>query len=495
MVDEPRRAGRDVAYQAAAKASFVAGGYAVHLGLGRYLGPAAYGTVGIVLSVTGILRIFVMNGVRQAVSRLTAMSDVPAASEIRRQALQAQAIFVTVVTLIYLALVGSISQWLGDETLTPYLRIAALFIPLAGSYVVYLSSLNGLREFGRQATVIILYNVVRVLGSLGLVLLGFHVYGAVAGLLLAPLVALIAGWLLSRDLDRKADRRQGHVALDSSQITDLIRFGTPVLLYAVGTSVLLNLDLFLVKRMLFTETAAGVYAAGMALSQGLYYMAQVFVEILFPSVSAISSRLGRKEVAAYIRRWLRWVIIVLFWGAMMLSSGAREVIRWTYARGYHEAVRPLTWLSWGMCFYALFVILTNIIIALGKPWGATALALSLVPLSVTLNAFLIPRFNLTGAAVATTGTLLLGTVGAFLRLSTLVGHPLEVLTLVRIATATLVAGAFSILSSPYSNTLGQWLVSTLAYFFVLVVSRELTPSDWFAVKRQLFVRQSREARQ
>jgi len=482
MVNESRRAGRNVLYQTAAKASFVAGGYAVHLGMGKYLGPVAYGTIGIVLSITGILRILVMNGIRQAVSRLTAVSEVSAASEIRRKALQAQVIFVTVVTLIYLALVGPLSQWLGDETLVPYLRLAALFIPLAGFYVIYLSSLNGLREFGRQAGIIILYNVMRVLGSLGLVLLGLHIYGAVIGLLLAPFAALVAGWLVTRDLDKKRNRKQYPPVFDDSQTTTLVRFGVPMLFYAVGTSILLNLSLFLVKRILSDAAATGVYAAAMALSQSLYYMAQVFVEILFPSVGAISSRLDRREVVAYIRRWLRFAVMTLFLGAMMLSAGAREIIEWTYANRYSEAAGPLAWLSWGMCFYALFVILTNIIAALGKPWAAFALALGLVPLSAVLNVYLIPKFNLTGAAIATTGTLLVGTVGAFLWLSTFAGHPLDILTLVRIGLATLLAGTLTTLSGLYSNVLGQWVVATLVYFSVLIVSRELTQSDWAAIK-------------
>jgi len=487
MVNGPRHVGRDVLYQTAAKASFVAGGYAVHLGLGRYLGPAAYGTVGIVLSVTGILRIFVMNGVRQAVSRLTAVNGIFAAGEIRRQALQVQALFVTVVTLIYLALVKPFSRWLGDETLVPYLRLAALFIPLAGFYVVYLSSLNGLREFGRQASIIILYNVVRVLGSLGLVWLGFHVYGAVIGLLLAPLTALVAGWLFSRALHTRQNGipTQSLLGLGHSQIIDLIRFGVPMLLYAVGTSLLLNLDLFLVKRLLFDETAAGVYAAGMALSQGLYYMAQVFVEILFPSVGAISSQLGKDKAATYIRRWLRLVIMVLFLGATVLSSGAREVIGWTYANSYIDGVRPLTWLSWGMCFYALFMILTNVIAALGRPWVATGLALGLVPLSALLNICLIPRLDLTGAAIATTATLLVGTVGALLWLSALLRNVLDGLMLARVGLAAFLAYTSAVLAGPSSHVFGRWLLSTLAYFVVLLVSKEITQSDWLMVKRLL----------
>ncbi len=493
MSNGPRRAGRDVLYQAIAKASFVAGGYAVHLGLGRYLGPVAYGTIGIVLSVTGVLRIFVMNGTRQAVSRLTAVSAVSAASDIRSKALQVQALFVTVVTLVYLALVGPLARWLGDETLVPYLRLAALFIPLAGFYVVYLSSLNGLREFGKQATVIILYNIVRVSGSLGLVLLGFHLYGAVIGLLLAPLVALIAGWGLCGVWRKERDGRQGHGVADGSQIAGLIRFGIPVLLYAVGTSLLLNLDLFLVKRILLDETAAGLYASAMALSQGLYYMAQVFVEILFPSVSAISSRF-QGEITAYIRRWLRFIVMILFLGALVLSSGAGEVIRWTYASGYSEAARPLAWLSWGMCFYALFVILTNIIIALGKPWVATAMALGLVPVSAVMNVCLIPRLGLTGAAAATTGTLLVGVIGALVWLSKLVSRFVDALTLVRIAAATLLASASSLLAGRYGHTIGQWLVSVAVYLAVLVVSRELTASDWSVVKKQILAFKPREAR-
>jgi hypothetical protein len=87
-----------------------------------------------------------------------------------------------------------------------------------------------------------------------------------------------------------------------------------------------------------------------------------------------------------------------------------------------------------------------------------------------------------------------GTIGAYLWLSRFVDRFLDVLPLVRITTAALLAGALSILAGLYSNVFGQWLVSILVYFSVLVVSRELVPSDWSALKTQLFAHRPREER-
>jgi O-antigen/teichoic acid export membrane protein len=316
----------------------------------------------------------------------------------------------------------------------------------------------------------------------------------VLGLLLAPFVALIAGWLISRELDTRHTGQQDRLVVNSSHTTDLIRFGAPMLLYAVGMSILLNLDLFLVKRILSNEAAAGVYAAAMALSQALYYMAQVAVEILFPSVGAILSQSSIEETAAYVRRWLRLVIIALVLGAVVLSSGAHEVIGWTYADGYGATTEPLRWLSWGMCFYALFVILTNIMAALGRPWAAVGLTVGLVPVSAALNVYLIPRFDLTGAAVATTGTLLAGMVGAWLWLATLLDRPLSVMTWMRIGLAAVLAGTSAILSGPGTHVLVRWLLSILVYFSVLTISQEITRNDLLTVRKLLRVPAPREIR-
>jgi stage V sporulation protein B len=490
MTDHPSdRAHRGFLYQLAAKGSFVAAGYAVHVGLGRLLGPATYGIIGIILSVTGVLRILVMNGVRQAVSRLTATNSVAAAGDIRRKALQAQAVFVILVTLAYLGSVDLLSQWLGDSTLAPYLRIASLFIPLAGFYVIYISSLNGLRAFGKQALVIILYNVVRVIGSLSLVWIGFRLYGAVSGLLLAPLTALIVGWLACRNPVKPPDLEMDQIPFrGNSYLKDMFLFGVPMLFYAVGTSVLLNLDLFFVKRIVPDDAATGLYTAAMALSQSLFYVAQVFVEILFPSIGAISSRTGIEETTRYIRRWLRYAILLLFLGALMLSTSAREIIE-LYSGSYTSVALPLACLSWGMCFYALFIVITNVTAALGKPWVAAIFSIAFVPLSALLNSVLIPRLGLLGAAVATSSTMLIGTVSTMLWFFLFIGQsPIKTLTLVRVIATSLMLGIPLALFGSRLPLASRLLITGLAYLFVLIILGEINKNDWLNLRKILATR-------
>lgn len=59
----------------AAQAAFVASGYAIHIGLGRLLGPAEYGTYAVVISLMTMVNLILTTGIPQAVAKYVAYDD------------------------------------------------------------------------------------------------------------------------------------------------------------------------------------------------------------------------------------------------------------------------------------------------------------------------------------------------------------------------------------------------------------------------------------
>ena len=82
---------RGTIYLMSAQLIFLISSYAVHFGLGRYLGPELYGTFGIILSLLTICRVFVEPGTVRAISKYTAERKELAVA-IKNQAIKIQII-------------------------------------------------------------------------------------------------------------------------------------------------------------------------------------------------------------------------------------------------------------------------------------------------------------------------------------------------------------------------------------------------------------------
>jgi O-antigen/teichoic acid export membrane protein len=59
---------RGTLYRIAAQAAFVASGYAIHIGLGRLLGPSEYGIYAVVISLMTMVNLVLVTGMLQVVS-------------------------------------------------------------------------------------------------------------------------------------------------------------------------------------------------------------------------------------------------------------------------------------------------------------------------------------------------------------------------------------------------------------------------------------------
>src|SRR5436190_21656874 len=95
-------------------------GYVTHLWIGRVLGPASYGTYGIVLSIQTIFGIFLTLGVPAAVARYVAQNE-DSAQPILKESLKVQTIFAIIMAIVAIILAPIIAGFLHDNTLIPYL--------------------------------------------------------------------------------------------------------------------------------------------------------------------------------------------------------------------------------------------------------------------------------------------------------------------------------------------------------------------------------------
>lgn len=472
---------RGTVYLMSAQLVFLISSYAIHFGLGRYLGPELYGTFGIILSLLTICKVLVEPGTVRAISKYTAERK-ELAVVIKNQAIKIQIILALIIFVSLFALAPLIANLLKDSTLIPYIRFIAFFIPISSLYAVYFGLLNGIRAFGKQATVSIIYHVIKVLMVLALVYLGFELYGAIGGYLIAGVVSLI----MARHYWISKDSKDGEVT-DNFQMSKIVKFAAPIILFSLAFNLVVSLDLFFIKAILGEKAQAGFYTSAAALSKVPYFIFLALSDTLFPSIAKSTSSRGNEELTRkYINQSLRYTLIFLIPCSFIISATSRDLVTLVYTGRYLTAASPLSILIFGLTFLCLFIILTTVITASGKPRVSLAMVLILLVVNILLNTTLVPIYGLIGAALATTITGFLGVLisGIYIykRFHTLT----NLLSLFRIVGASLIiylcARVFPVSGIPL---LAYYAGLLAIYFTLLFIFREIKKED-IQVARNIF---------
>jgi stage V sporulation protein B len=449
-----------------ARISSLASGYAIHFFLGQHLGPHPYGIVGVIFALTAIVQVFV-NSPRHAIAKYTAEYGWLAFA-IRRKALQMQAAFSSVVCGLVILLAEPIATVLHDSDLIPYLRIGAFIIPITAIFYTYLASLNGLRQFNKQAGAIIIHSASRTFLVWLLVFVGLGARGAILGLLVGSLCALLIVQGLCK----------GQIAVGNFPTSQLIRFTIPTTLSSVGLILLMNIDSLFFKSLVHDNTLVGYYICAATIARMPYYVILALVDTLLPLTAEAIGRKNQEDAQKYISKALRYMLILLVPGSSMVSMTAGGLIPLLYSSAYIKAALPLAILIWGWTFLAFFVALAVLITAEGKPAVIARISFPLVLFDALLNWVLIPRYQLIGAAVATTITMLIGAgLMAYYVLKDFCAL-IEPLSLAKILVASLIILLFAAIYS----VKGLWLLAHYAglwglYLALLMGLKEIREED------------------
>lgn len=375
----------------AARSTFVVSAFVLQVGMAYLLGdPKAYGTFGVVLSLITMARVFLASGMPQSLSRSVAQRGDSDTGDLLRAGVRVQAASGVALTLLFAALAPVLVRLLNDRALLPYLLFCAPLIFFMGMHQIYLGYLNGLRRFREQAVLLGLYAVLRVAAGFGLVLVGWGVYGALGGLVLAAaaLLALEAGLLGAGT--RAATGEGGR----------LLRFAVPLIGSAFAIAAVQNLDLLLLKRYAADEALVGYYTAAMNLARAPYFLFSAFTMTALPLVA---NALGRSDESAAGRTVRGHTTLLVLMGApgLALAAGAPEgILRLLYPADYGAAALPLVMLVASMLLLSAFAMFNAVLAAMGQPYRAMALVGVSIPLQAGLGIVLIPRYGMTGAAAA-----------------------------------------------------------------------------------------------
>jgi O-antigen/teichoic acid export membrane protein len=237
----------------------------------------------------------------------------------------------------------------------------------------------------------------------------------VAGAILVQVVIQIfmTFWMIVR-VHREAPL---HFHWNGSLARGMLAFGRKSYVQTLAATLHLRIDQFMCAYFL-TPGDVGLYAVAVNFGFLLDKAADATGTVMFPRLAGSNDR----DAHAATSRVCRYTLFVLALGVIGFAAVAPIVIPLLYGREFHGVVVPLLILLPGMLPSALYQLLTRYFTSRARQEVNIAAAALALVLNVTCNWYLIPRYGISGAALAngiSYGTAAVVLLFAFVRVS---GH-------------------------------------------------------------------------
>lgn len=359
--------------------------------IARWLGPSGKGVVDLALIVPGMMVLFLGAGIEVANVYFTASRRLDVAS------LAANSVgFALLSTIVGFGLaVGLVtSGWL--ETVVPGIPVWLYLTAMMGLPVGLLKNyFTALLQGLQRIMTVNIVNLAQGGGALVLGLLlvvGFQLgpLGAVLASIGASAIGLLAAGILLR--------RQGSTFVprwNSSVMRSTLSFGLKA--YVCNTLTFFNyrLDIFIVNYFV-GSAGVGIYSVAVGLAELLWRLPNAVSFVLMPKAAATPA----EQMNRFTPRVLRITLVLTALGALGLGLLGRPLIQIIYASAFVGAYVPMLVLLPGVVFLGGAKVLMNDIGGRGY-LGYNLINDGLVLIvTVVLDLILIPRYGVTGAALA-----------------------------------------------------------------------------------------------
>lgn len=469
--------------------------YIISAVLGRVLGPADYGRLGIIVTLTTMTIVLIGQSVPMAMSKY--LSEIFEKNKklvpiIKKQTIKIQIIIVGSVTILFFLLAPIIARLLNDASLTNLFRLSSLVIPTFAMASFYFYYYTGLHKFKIQAFLKTNRGLARMLFIIGLTLLlapfGMALKGSIVGYIVAPFTV----FLIAYGIDKFKISKEFKPSLknDTKVFFDwhkLIKFAWPVTIFLIAYQFLNTIDLYLVKGIMHSDVQTGFYNAAYTVGTIPFNLFYALAVVLLPFISKTTSAGNKAETKKNISQSLRFLVMFLTPVCLLISYFSLPVINMFYSSRYALSAPVLSIYVIAEGFLTIFYILTFILNGAGKVKIPMYVAIIGFFLNTFLTYFLIKAYGLIGAAGGTAFMAFIIMAFILIYVYKEFGYLFPAKSFVKIMSAGAIMYATSFFFS-----LNQWLFILWAlllfilYLILLYLFQEIKKEDLLFFKNILF---------
>jgi len=326
-----------------------------HIFMARFLGPADYGILGVLLSIIYVIAVpllVIQTVISKFASQYKAKKEYEKINVLLRKSSIKFVKYSALFFILSLALIPLLSSFfhipkINFMVLSPLIFLATL-IPIGRG------ALQGLQEFKILGYNIILEAFLKLIFGILLVLVGLAVNGAILAIILSFIFPLL--WLYNKL--KKYLKEEKQISLD---IKEIYRNSYSILFALLALTFFYTIDLFLVKHY-FPAAEAGFYATASLLGKIIYFASLAIVLVMFPKTTELfttnkpSSKILVKSLVFIILISLPILLIYfLLPDYAILLLGGKEYLPISNILGLFGLAMTFFTLSYALAFYNLSI--------------------------------------------------------------------------------------------------------------------------------------------
>lgn len=367
-------------------------GYVINSWLAKTLDPQLYGTYGVVMGILMWFEVGAISGIPTALQKFTAADETKAAAFLTA-ASRMQALFTLFLFVTGYLCAPVIAAALKDSGLTSYLKIAIWDIWIYSAFFILMSLQNGLYRFSRQAVMIGVFSVAKMVSVILFVTVMKSLDGAFYANIAGSVTGVLLGlyYLLRSGIHWKDTRTDWRL---------MLRFALPVAVFSLTINLFLNIDLWAVKYFLGGR-AAGHYTAASILARVPYYIFFGLSATVLPGLARALAGNSFDQARYTIRTAVRLLFLTVLPLCVLSMTYGEEIIVFIFGQEYLPGGGSFRVLIWAFSLLAMFFLLTTIINADDRPRLTMAVTGGGIAVDLLLNAVLVPRYGINGAPLAT----------------------------------------------------------------------------------------------
>lgn len=451
----------------------------------RYLGPADYGMLTLGITILNAASILGLAGVHQSIGKLVSHYLARNRHEKAKSIVISSLIITLSSGILIMALLYMSSSFIGKrifgiEGLDSIIKIFSIGVPFSVTaqllkyhffafrkpeYAIVSESISE-----KAVNLLLLVIIVSVSASLSAISWAYVAALAVSSVVAFFILSSKTKHILKKELKPRLEFKS------------ILSFSLPLMFAGMlGVAFAWTDTIFI--GIFRSDAEVGIYNAAYIIASALMIFWLSFGNIFYPVISELYSRNAKAPIRKAFESASRWIFLLILPISIIIFAMPARILSLVFGQSYANASLPLAILTIGYFFTTYFGLAENGLIAFKKiRFLAIATAFALM-LNIALNAALIPIYGMTGAAIATTVSLLIINSTKFFAFKNMLKFSFNKMFYLK----TIVSGIISFaavfytlgflgLSSKYFFILGVIIYSVL-YFALLVLFKSFSEED------------------
>jgi O-antigen/teichoic acid export membrane protein len=368
--------------------------------LARVLGTSGYGLYNLGIGIESILAVIALMGLAEGMVRFIPIELAKHNNEKIRNTVFV-GVSVSLVIGISLGLILFITapftavNIFHDTAAIPILKLIAITIPLEAFGQILLGAVLGLKRMDYQVySYSIVYSLVRIGLTVLLLYIGWNVAGAIIAYSVAWAVTIgLLLYFINRSIKLK---KPEHIS--RLEVQKLLSFSAPLCLTDITIQLRSYVNLLMIGAM-GTMTSVGVYSVAMRVQMAGLLLLGPIMKVAKPIISDLDQRAEVGRLEQVYQTLTRWSFTIILPVAITIFLFARPILS-VFGDDYVTGASVLIIIGFGLLISGATWISQPMISMMGHSGLTFFITSGGLVLTVLFNVILIPRWNITGAALA-----------------------------------------------------------------------------------------------